>query len=406
MWRRAGEAEEKLRRLRAVTDSALSSLELDEMLTELLDRTRDLLGADTAAIMLVDHASRELVATASSGLEEEVRRGIRVPIGRGFTGGIAARGEPATIDHVDHETVYSQILIDKHLAAMVGVPMQAGGQLIGVLHIGSLTPRQFTDDDVELLRLVADRAAMATRAQLSRLDRAATLALQRSLLPAHPPPIPGLQLATHYLPGAEVGVGGDWYDIFALPSGHVGIAIGDVAGSGLRAAVVMGRIRSALRAYALETDDPADVLCRLDRKIQLFEPDAMATVIYAVMAPDHARITLSVAGHLPPIMVMTNDTSVIDVPPDLPLGAYAHAPRRRTTIDFPAGSVLLFYTDGLVERREQLVTAGIERLAARLRVGAPDRVCTAALSLLDEDVASDDVAVLAVRALAENGNAG
>src|SRR5262249_33830238 len=162
-----------------------SALELDEFLDELLSRTREILAVDTAAILLVDPGGTELVATAASGLEEEVRQGIRVPIGKGFTGRIAATNAPITIDHVDQETVYSQTLTEKHLAGMAGVPMMAGDRLLGVLHIGSLTPRRFPPDDVELLRLVADRASMATEARLSRLDRATTLALQRSLLPAH-----------------------------------------------------------------------------------------------------------------------------------------------------------------------------------------------------------------------------
>src|SRR5439155_18215722 len=121
----------------------------------------------------------------------------------------------------------------------------------------------------------------------------------------------------------------DWYDLFALPSGHVGVVIGDVAGNGLRAAVVMGRIRSALRAYALETADPADVLTRLDRKIQFFEPDAMATVAYAVIDPARTTLTMSLAGHLPPVRLDASALAhPIDVPAALPLGAYPAAPRR------------------------------------------------------------------------------
>ena len=94
-------------------------------------------------------------------------------------------------------------------------------------------------------------------------------------------------------------MGGDWYDVFRLPSGELGLVIGDVAGSGLAAAVIMGRMRSALRAYALETPDPAEVLARLDRKMQHFEPGAMATVLYAVIDPDLNRAHIASAGHLP-----------------------------------------------------------------------------------------------------------
>jgi len=393
---KAADSAEKLRRLQAVTDAALSSLDLDDLLDELLERTRELLSVDTAAILLVDPSGRELVATAASGLEEEVRQGIRVPVGKGFTGRIAARGEPLTIDHVDQETVYSQILIDKHLAAMTGVPMLAGSRLLGVLHIGSLTPRHFTDDDVDLLRLVADRASMATEARLSRLDRATTLALQRSLLPAHPADVDGLQIAVRYVPGAQVGIGGDWYDVFELPSGTVGVVIGDVAGSGLRAAVVMGRIRSALRAYALETDDPADVLARLDRKIQRFEPEAIATVLYAVIDPDRSRVTVSSAGHLPPVMIDGAGGRTLDIRPDLPLGVDAEAPRRTTVVELPAGDGLLLYTDGLIERRGQRLLESIDRMVGIVGGGTPDQICNRLLGLLRDQDASDDAAILAL----------
>ncbi len=393
----AADNAEKLRRIQAVTDAALSSLDLDDLLAELLERTRELLAVDTATIMLLDPGGQELIATAASGLEEEVHQGIRVPIGRGFTGQIAATRQSVTLDHVDRDTVYSQTLIDKHLAVMAGVPMLTANGLLGVLHVGSLTPRRFTDDDIELLRLVADRASLATQARLSRLDRATTLALQRSLLPAHPPSVAGLRVAARYIPGAEVGVGGDWYDIFDLPSGHVGIAIGDVAGNGLRAAVVMGRIRSALRAYALESVDPADVLTRLDRKIQRFEPDAMATAIYAVASPDRGSFVISSAGHLPPMLVTVSGARIVDVPPDLPLGAYHHAARRNTTVDLPAEASLLLYTDGLIERRDQPISDAVTHLSTVVAAATPEEVCGRATAVLDHGTATDDVAILVVQ---------
>jgi serine phosphatase RsbU (regulator of sigma subunit) len=203
-----------------------------------------------------------------------------------------------------------------------------------------------------------------------------------------------------YIPGAAVGVGGDWYDLFTLPSGHTGVVIGDIAGSGLRAAVVMGRIRSALRAYALETDDPADVLTRLDRKIQLFEPGATATAIYAVIAPDRCTVTISQAGHLPPALIDSDGgATLVPAPTDLPLGAYPDAPRRTTTITVGAGSSLFLYTDGLVERRGQLITDGIDLLVRTLGPGSAEDLCTRTTDRLLSDLpaTADDVAILALK---------
>ena len=386
---------EQLRRLLAVTDAGLAQLDVDEQLAELTLRTRELMGTETAAILLLDSSGWEQVAVAASGLEEEVRQGIRIPVGEGFAGKIAATGEPLIIDHVDHSTVVNQILIDEHLAVMAGVPITAAGQILGVLHVGSRVPRRFSVGDIDLLRLVADRAGMAAQARQSRLERQTTVALQRSLLPARAPHVPGFDVAARYVPGAEVGVGGDWYDLFVLPSGHIGVVIGDVVGNGLRAAVVMGRIRSALRAYALETTDPADVLTRLDRKIQFFEPGAMATAAYAVIDPTGTTLTVSMAGHLPPILIEADGARVLATPADLPLGAYPNARRRTTEAALPEG--LLLYTDGLVERRDRPLPEGIAELVASLRADTADELCARATAVLHHKPATDDVAVIALR---------
>jgi phosphoserine phosphatase RsbU/P len=387
---------ERLRRLLAVTDAALAQLDIDQLLTDLTFRTRELLGTDTAAVLLLEPSGRDLVATAAAGLEEEVRQGARIPVGEGFAGRIAATAQPLIIDHVDRTTVINPILIDEHLAVMAGVPLTVSGRVLGVLHVGSRSPRTFTDDDIELLRMVADRAARAAQARLSRVERQTTVALQRSLLPARPPEVPGLDVAARYIPGAEVGVGGDWYDLFRLPSGHVGVVIGDVAGSGLRAAVIMGRIRSALRAYALETNDPADVLTRLDRKVQLFEPNAMATVAYAVIDPTHSTVTVSLAGHLPPILLdVDGPARLLWAPADLPLGAHPGARRRATTVPVP--DALLLYTDGLVERRDRHIDEGLSTLVAALSAGTADDLCSQAIATQHRMPTTDDVALIAIR---------
>ncbi|NJC66659.1 SpoIIE family protein phosphatase [Planosporangium flavigriseum] len=389
---------ERLRRLQAVTDAALSHLDVENLLVELLDRVRELLNVDTATVLLLDPSGQQLVATAARGLEEEVRQGVRIPVGVGFAGRVAAGGQPVRIEHVDPTNVVNPILLDKGIASMLGVPMIAAGRVIGVLHVGTLTPRWFSDDDVDLLQRVADRVSLATQARLASIDRATTVALQRSLLPGRLGAIDGVDVAARYVPGAEVGVGGDWYDLFALPSGHVGAVIGDVAGNGLQAAVVMSRIRSALRAYALESNDPADVLARLDRKIQLFEPDAMATVAYAVLDPTRKQATMSVAGHLPPVLVEPGrPTRLLDVPVDLPLGAYPNTRRRTVDVPLTHDSLVLFYTDGLIERPTRPIDEGLELLVGALTPGSAERVCaTVMAALIGDQPTKDDVAILAL----------
>ena len=176
--------EDRLRAIQSITDAALSRLDDHDLLVELIDRTRDALQADTAAVLLLDFSSGQLIATAAAGLEEEVRQGVRIPVGRGFAGRIAVEQRPVILDHVDHSTVLNPILWSKGIKSMVGVPMLGGGQVIGVLHVGSLTRRQFTSHDVELLQLAADRAAAAVQSITAQADRVAVAALQRSLVTA------------------------------------------------------------------------------------------------------------------------------------------------------------------------------------------------------------------------------
>src|SRR6478735_10239527 len=152
---------ERLRRIGLVTDAALSHLDLDELLGELLTRIRDVLDADTAAVLLRDDLRNELVARAAVGLEEEVEQGVRIPIGGGFAGRVAAEARPIVLDDVDHANVLNPILRQKGIKSMLGVPLIESGSVIGVLHVGTLVPRDFRKDEIELLQLVADRAALA-----------------------------------------------------------------------------------------------------------------------------------------------------------------------------------------------------------------------------------------------------
>jgi serine phosphatase RsbU (regulator of sigma subunit) len=389
---------DRLRDIQSITDAALSHLDDQNLLAELLDRTRAILHADTAALLLVDFSAGELVATAAAGLEEEVRQGVRIPVGRGFAGRIAARHEPVVLDHVDHTTVLNPILWAKGIRALMGVPLIAGGKVIGVLHVGSLTSRKFTSDEVQLLQLAADRAATAVQSLIMRDTQVAATALQRSLLPSSLPVVDGAKLAARYVPGSGA-VGGDWYDVFTLPSGQLCVAIGDVTGSGLPAAVIMGRVRSALRAYALETSDPAEVLARLDRQMQHFEPGCLATVAYAVFNPGLDRMHICLAGHHPPVIASPgHPAKVADLPAGLLIGAAAGARRQVTSVEISPGTLVCFYTDGLIERRDHSIDHGLARLCQVVKAQPPDAACAAVMAaLVGSEAAHDDIALLMFR---------
>jgi sigma-B regulation protein RsbU (phosphoserine phosphatase) len=388
----------RLRGVHAVTDTTLAHLDVEALISALLGRIRDELSVDTVTVLLLDPHGHDLVAAASVGLEDEVTQGVRLPVGGGFAGKVAATRAPVQLAQVDRSSVLNPLLIEHGIQSILGVPMIAAGELVGVLHVGSLTPRFFTETEINLLQVAAERMALATQSRLVALDRAATVALQRSLLPAPHISVDGLRVAARYVPGTREGVGGDWYDVFALPDGRVGVVIGDVVGHGLRAAVVMGRIRSALRAYALDWADPAEVLTRLDRKITIFEPGAMATALYAVVEPGRTTMKLSTAGHPAPVFAPADGPPrILDVRSDLPLGVDYHAARHTVEVPLPVGALLLCYTDGLVERRDEPISDGLERLRLQVKAGPAEEACARVMSaMIGTEQVSDDVAVLAI----------
>jgi len=390
--------DDRLQVLEAITDTTLGHLDQEKVMATLLARVREVLGVDTATVLRHDPEAQMLHAVVASGIEEEVYQDVRIPVGAGFAGRVAAERRPVILDHVDETTVVNALLWERGLRAMLGVPMLAEHELVGVLHVGSVTRRDFDETDIELLRLVAGRLALALQIENSTSDRAAAAALQRSLLPARLPAVSGLRFAARYVPGAEPGVGGDWYDLFSLPGDRLGIVMGDVAGHGLNAAVIMGRLRSALRAYALESSDPAEVLSKLDRKVQHFEPGALATVVYGLVSATRDKFAVSLAGHLPPVLAAPGKPSAfVDVPVDPPIGVTG--PQRRTVeLELPPGGVLAFYTDGLVERRDHLIDVGLRRLADVVTPDQPGVVCARVMAaLVGTTPAQDDIALLVAR---------
>lgn len=394
------DVDERAHRIEAVTDTALARYDLEQLLRELLARVRELLQVDTAVVLLWDENAHELRATASDGLEEAVRQGVRIPIGKGFAGRIAAERRPIVLHRVDASNVVNPLLWERGIKSLLGVPLLAGGVLVGVLHVGTLQPRVFDDDDAHVLQLAADRIALATQAELTAIDRAAATALQRSLLPARLPAIPGFEFAARYVPGSRTGVSGDWYDVFELPHGRWGVVIGDVAGHGLGAATVMGRLRSALRAYAIECDDPAATLDKLSENVRHFETSGMATVGYTIMDPKAGRMWLSSSGHLPPLLALPDGTAEqVPVPIDPPMhAALPQVDRRSTMLDVAPGSVLVWYTDGLVERRGDLIDDGIQRLRTLVTSDSPEAVCARIMAnLVGTSIPDDDIAILALR---------
>ncbi len=398
---------DRLSNLLAVTDVALSGLNLEELLTELLDRLRTTVEADTAAVLLRERGSNELVARVARGLENEVRQGVSIPIGTGFAGAIAARKEPVYLDRVDESTVANPILWEVGIRVMLGVPLLSNDDVIGVLHVGRLSDRGFTSDDAALLQVAAGRVAAAVQAGRLAVESAAGRLLERSLQPARLPSVPGLRLAGRYVPAESGTIGGDWYDAFTLPSGELWLVAGDVAGHGLDAAVVMGRVKSALRSYALVSEGPAHALELTDRKVRHFEIGSMVTVVCAVMSPPFDQVVLASAGHVPAVIAAPDtDARFVQALVGPPLGAVRDVHRTAETLALAPGGVLLLYTDGLIERRDEHIDDGLERLRAATTAQPPDLLCRDVMhSLVGSTIMTDDIALLAVQRSLSGGPA-
>jgi serine phosphatase RsbU (regulator of sigma subunit)/anti-sigma regulatory factor (Ser/Thr protein kinase) len=356
-------------------------------------------------VLLVEDDGRTLAARAAKGLEEEVERGFRLPVGRGFAGRVAATREPVMIPDLDNSpvTVVNPLMREKNVRSLLGVPLIVEGKVIGVLHVGSLTQREFSGADVHLLQLVADRVALSIERSRLAVQGQIAETLQRSLLPRSLPRLPGLSMAAWYVPAAEeTAVGGDWYDVIQLGHRRLGLTIGDVAGHGMAAATYMGQLRSAVRAYALEFESPAELLGKVSRFADQ-EHSRMATVIYATLNLDTWVVDFARAGHPYPLLIRA------DGPPTFlteaggpPLGAGAVGDYDEQRVTLGPAETLLFYTDGLIERRGRTLSDGEAALAEATATAPeePEMLCRTVIDRLTEGIdVPDDLALLAIRAV-------
>jgi anti-sigma regulatory factor (Ser/Thr protein kinase)/putative methionine-R-sulfoxide reductase with GAF domain len=399
----AEEAVVRLEDIQRVTESALAYLDLDDLLAELLERITGILQADTAAVLLVEEDRRTLAARAARGLEEEVERGFRLPIGHGFAGRVAFTREPVVIEDLERTPgqVVNPLLREKGVRSLLGVPLVVEGDVIGVLHVGSLTPREFRESDIELLLLVADRVALSIERSRLMVQGQIAQTLQRSLLPRTLPQLPGLRMAARYLPAAhESAVGGDWYDVIELGDRRLGFVIGDVAGHGMGAATFMGQLRSAIRAYALDTEAPGEVITKL-AQFSHSTHTRMATVVYATLNLNTWVVRFARAGHPYPLLLRSDGSATfLSDAGGPPLGTGGSSPYQEQRVALSPGETLLLYTDGLIERRGWRLSEGEAKLVDAA-IHAPDEaelMCQAITSRLTEGTEiADDIAVLAVQ---------
>ncbi len=291
-------------------------------------------------------------------------------------------------------------------ASMLMLPLVARGTTLGFFACTRQEGfRRFDAYDIEIGMDFASRAAMfIDNARRYSREHATALTLQRSMLPTGLSFPSSVEVRHRYLPGSKlIEVGGDWYESIALPGGRVALVVGDVAGHGVRAAVTMGRLRTAIHTLAMLEMTPAEALQQLDELMHTLgerEPH-FATCVYAVYDAVSGDCEVAVAGHLPPLLVHPDGTNeLLDVPPAPPLGiGNGEVESRQFKVE--DGSLFVLYTDGLVENKGQDISDGLARLQGIFGPGSPTRpledLCKASLDGVYSDHQRDDIALLIAR---------
>ena len=268
-------------------------------------------------------------------------------------------------------------------------PLTAGQRPLGVLALGRGPERPcFTETDIEVVEELGRRMAVGlANADTFARDHTIAETLQRAVLPDLLPKIAGLDLAVRYLPATDgVDIGGDWYDAFPLDGNRVGLVIGDVVGHNIAAASIMGQVRNLLRGYAIEDPRPADVLRRTNTALARLLPEALATVVYAVLDPAAGELSYANAGHPPPILTTgAGQAEYLDAAAGVMLGAPGDPVFTTARRHLPPGAGVLFYTDGLIEDRHRDITDGLDALAVAMRSStavSAEQTCVAAQAML------------------------
>ncbi|MEA2482781.1 MAG: hypothetical protein QOC55_728, partial [Thermoleophilaceae bacterium] len=390
-----------LERLQHVADAAMPLQgELDPQ--ELLDRSLALIAAESGALILTTGSTSSIAAASgldgvdpSSSLDAS-----------GVTARVLAATSPIVIDTVPDDDT-STLGGGAGVCSLLSVPLESDGRRLGFLVATAGVADRFSAEQARVLALAAERSARAlANAAAYDQERRTAAALQTGLLPQGVPALRHGELAVRYLPASGgPSVGGDWYDAIPLPDGRLGLAIGDVTGHGAKAAVLMGQLRTALRAYALEGSSPGVVVSRLNALALSISDDALATLVYAVLDQSLTRGAFVNAGHPPPIRVSADGAHQLSVRSSLPAGASATEQFEEHELLLQAGDALCLYSDGLIEERGAAFRDREQALLAALGTPAAAEVlCERALAALRPNGAADDDVALLVLQTSETGH--
>jgi PAS domain S-box-containing protein len=429
-WQAASDAAEdghrRMALLAEVTGTLAATLDVDAVLDKLarlvVPRLADLCTVDLVdlpgvpprllAVAAITPRLAELLRVTDHYLPR--RRNPLTMIGQALATGEPVLAPKVTEEHLRRISVSAEqarAYLDMELVSGLVVPLIARGQVLGALSMFTTraSGRVYEADVVELMTELARRAALSVdNARMFTREHEAAETLQRSLLPDLPD-LPDLDVAARYLPAAaHAGVGGDLFDLFALPDGATAIAIGDVMGHDMQAAAAMGQLRSVLRSYAWEGASPGVVLDRMDQLVQSFEMAQLASALYARLEPGAGGrcrvLRYSNAGHLPPLLQHPDGTArFLEDGQSVLIGVPGGHTRFEGVEPMPRGSTLLLYTDGLLEIGHRPLEPGLDQLLAMMRAHDPaagaEALCGEVLAGIEGQELVDDAALLAVRLL-------
>jgi serine phosphatase RsbU (regulator of sigma subunit) len=412
---RASEAAQKLTFLAMASAELAGSLDYRTTLRRVAQLTVPTL-ADWCAVQIVEDGQLQTLAVAHADPDKvawawELERRYP-PLQDAPTGApnVLRTGVSELYETITDEMIEAGARDEDHLrlsrelnlrSAMI-VPLSTRGRTLGVIMlIRAESDHSYQPADLSVAEDLGRRAAMSIdNARLHSQTEGIALQLQRAVLPAELDHLPGWQIATHYGPAGPADVGGDFYDAIEDGDGGLSVFIGDVMGRGIGAAAAMAQMRAAVRAYVCIDPDPQTVVGRLDRMIARLGLTELATLLYAHIDPALGQVHVVSAGHLPPVIVSAvGEARWLDVPAQRPLGLECVG-RPATTAVLARGDTLLLYTDGLVERREEPLDDGLERLAKRAGVLAGANLAgglSALIEAIDQAPGADDVTALAVR---------
>ena len=388
----------KIKRLHTLIEvNALisSSLNLDTILENVMAISKKIMNADASSLMCIDEKTNELVYQVAQGkVGDKLKQEFRLKMGQGIAGTVAQEGKPLLLEDAYTHPKFHRAHDDAtgyRTKSMITVPLKIAGRVTGVAQvINRLDGKSFDKDDLELFISLSSMAAIAVEnakmhqslLEKQRMVRDMEFArtVQESFLPQSEPEVQSYKFSAHYTPALEVG--GDFYDFIRLDKGHTGIVIGDVSGKGVPAALYMAKLGSDMRTLAFTEQSPVEALMKLNDLLAARSRRGMfATLLYLELDSQAGKLTISNAGHLPPI-IKKKDGSLIkmETAGGAPLGMVAGMQYGQETATLTQGDTVILYTDGIVEAmnaKEELY--GYERFEALIRKSPsnPDRLKSA-----------------------------